>query len=308
MKRREAKSGGVTLIELLVAVTILAVIMLSFAIIITQMRRVVSAGQANIESNSAATAIIHTIRSDLRRVTQHGLLCITQDSQDGPGYLIFVTAGPTPSKTVSDIGTGGVVALGLCDNAATSLLEVLYYQRWVLANALGDDVWNADLSQVQAHDRGWMNDFFVNSVLSNYPGGGSVSPVSIPAGTIDEVNGLWQVLADNCQSLSIMWTDGSSFGGGLQWYGVMYEDGICQIVEQNANWPFDQFDPDDTSQIEFNALFGGGNAYRALWTHHNQNNWPVAIKIGFSLKWPDPYDPEKPKISKKYEVICPIGG
>jgi len=147
-------------------------------------------------------------------------------------------------------------------------------------------------------------------------------PLQIPATDLTEVNALWQVLAVDCRALSIMWTDGDASSGTLAWYGVDYTmnpgtmpndytDDYPEYFEVGS----DPADPDawididfletDPSQINFDLDSGTDNIYRALWTHHNQNNWPVAIKIRFELL--DTRDAEKPS-PKTYEVICPIGG
>jgi len=317
--RRDAvrNRAGMTIIELLVAVTIMVIMILAFGTILTQSRRVVSGTQRMIRSNSQAAALGQTFRQDIRRATQQGLLCITQTAPGSSPRLLITIAGPVPSKTRPLVGTGGFAHFGLSANAspmATPGNYVLFAQRWVLiaGAGMGGDIWaTMDLANVQAlrrhdpdPDKPDMNKTCTN--VCDFSPGGMIAPVSIPPRDLSEVNALWQVLADKCQWLSIMWTDGTDTGGALNWYG------IDRVVTNDQGTP----DPEDDvweyqvraqsgsawedldiahETIEFDA--DDNDTYRALWTHHDQNNWPKAIRIRFKLPGQAPY-----------EVICPVGG
>ena len=290
-----ARRRAMTVIELLVAVTILVVMILAFATIMSQSQRVVRTSQKTMRSNAAASAIIRTFRDDIRRATQHGLLCITQDPVNLQPYLLVTTAGVIPSKTQAEIGNAGLSCFGLCDNTSTTTRDVLYAQRWVFVQGgSGGDLWGLDLAEVQTYDRAMMN-VTVNDVCSYVPGGGSSPDIVIPPQNLTDVGALWQVLADQCQALSIMWTDGTSDATGLNWYGVDYDTltDTYEIAASVAGW---EGRIESDGEIEFSE----GVAYRALWTHHNQNLWPKAIKIRFMLLEDDQQN--------EYEVICPVGG
>ena len=333
-------SRGLTMIELMVAMTILIVMVLAFATILTQSRKVVSGAQATIRSNITTAAIALTFREDLRRATQHGFLCITQDLNGVP-QLIVTEAGPTPSKTTDVVGTAGMTSYGLCNNTvAANNRPILYFQRWVLTPEVRpapSDVFSTyDLGNIQILPRfvvglsgGYPND--INDLISYLYG--TFSPdlpayeLSVPPRTLPEIQRLWQVLAADVQALSIMWTDGSTVATGVNWYGVDYSindngtpsdltDDYPEYSVQDfpelllGDWQgrgadatigtlhYIQFDsdlPDDYGQY-------ADNTYRALWTHHNQNNWPQAIRIRFRLGGnTDPND------DTTHEVICPVG-
>jgi len=311
------------MIELLVAVAILTTIMLSFSMIMTQVQETVSTGQKTIRTNAAAAAIIDTIRNDIRQMTQHGMLCITQ-AFDGSPRLVVSTSGVTPSKThgqlgdppntYTAIGTGGIISVGRCLNHATSTTtrEILFYQRWVLMKLTDKDEdelqwpfdilrtrdpagdWETyDLADFQVFTRGGTN-YLVDDICNLSPSDdpGSLGAIRIPPKD-DDIGSLWQVLAENCESLSIMWTDGTATAYGLNWYGVDNPNSPLVTVTP-AQWET------DPNKIEFNAVTWGEDTYRALWTHHNQNNWPRAIKIRFELV--------EGEERNTYEVICPVGG
>jgi hypothetical protein len=53
-----------------------------------------------------------------------------------------------------------------------------------------------------------------------------------------------------------------------------------------------------------------GLTYCALWTHHNQKNWPKAIKIRFRIyekRMPKEFRGTDGKGGMEYEVICNLG-
>jgi len=293
------------MIELLVAVVILIVIMLSFGMIITTIQATVSTGQEVMRSNAAATSIIGTLRGDIRQITQHGFLAITQTPHTDAPVLVFTTAGVIPSKTDSPSANGGLVSLGMCENKADpGAFDVLYCQQWVLnsAVAMSGDLFPADLASLQTCDRPTMNGGIVTWACNNLPGATIDSEIHMPSDTLTGVDALWQVLADNCEWISIMWTDGTTGLYGLVWYGVDYDQDLDAYVRnaKDTNWNTKDAATwaADVDRIEFDGDPGFGTPlYRAAWTHHNQNNWPRALKIEFKLE-----DHDSP-----YEVICPVG-
>ena len=325
------------MIELLVALGILIIIMLAFSMIITQMQGTVSVGQKTIRTNAAAAAIIHTIRNDIRRITQQGLLCITQ-APDGSPCLLFTTGGITPSRTSTIIGTGSLTVFGHCENLSPSAKInpcIFYSQDWVLSedSSASDILGGYDLAYVQRLPRYSLyppEDLprDMNSLISFLFHQGWTPPQSLmippaSASAVD-IDPLWQVLAENCQAVSFMWSK-----NGLSWYGIdytiddkgtpnQYEDDTVKYILRPKPEPGEDSwrdrGPDDTDgtgayYIQFNADeldhydCYSGNFYRALWTHHNQNNWPRAIKIRFEL-----VELVEPQERKTYEVICLVGG
>ena len=84
------------------------------------------------------------------------------------------------------------------------------------------------------------------------------STIKIPAKNIIEIKALWQCLIDKSRNLQITWSDKSvdAFNNFL-WYGPMNPKGDANI----ESW------------------YGG--TYRALWTNHNQENWPKMIRFQF---------------------------
>ncbi|MFP4052369.1 MAG: type II secretion system protein J [Phycisphaerae bacterium] len=302
----ERSRRGLTLIEMLVGVAVLAMLILAFSMILSTSQNVVSVSQSNMRNNSKALALAQVLRADLRQVTQNGFLCIAQKGKDGPPFLIFTQAGLTESLTAAESGSGAVVTLGMCDRGNYEVedeeaVKVLLRQGWVLkAPEVGDkegdtegDVWLHDLSFFLALPRdansgGETIQTYVKSAMNFAP-----SEVDVPIDSMDGLNEIWQVLAENCVELSIHWTDGSTSSNGLNWYGVEYR-------RDGKKWKPDV--KESEGDIEEDK-----SPYLALWTKENQSLWPEAIRIRFAPKDTAGSAQDVGDARTDYEVVCTIG-
>ena len=370
-----ARRAGLTLMELMVAVIIMVMMVVAFSQILRKSQQVVTGAQKRLRENSAAKAVLATLREDIRRATANGMLCISQGQTEVPATigsgkpprLTILTAGVMRSKIDPVIGMGGLTVVGLTNNNAKTpaVPEVLYYQRWILTPDLPGtlstptDVWeNFDLARLISMPRHAANNEGPPLMLPNdlndvvtYMEGSAAFGVYLPAETPAQTQNLWQVLAPRIRALSITWSDGDPDGDGLMnWYGVDYTlvngtdtDPLVRtddkvIYSENDDSAGDQttspqnramMEPLDANRaawtarsasasqanfdvIQFNAYnsaddsYGiyGPQTYRAMWTHHNQNNWPKAIRIRMLL-YGDPNDPTDP--GEEYEAICQLG-
>ncbi len=314
---------GMTLMELMVTIGIMAIMVLAFGQIISTSQKAVSTSQAASRTTAAAAAIEKVIRDDLRKITRNGFLCITHDGDPTHApRLVALTAGITPSKTSSSVGNGGIVALGLCDNFfySPATRDVLYHQAWVLAadgtHVVGSDVFEKGLGDFVRQPRDFIN-ILAGSIAFSEPGSPLRMPIRIPARSIDDITALWQVLADKCDNLSIMWTDGTADASdNLNWYGVWHDGAGYEAYSKHpttgnptpngvsgawtdynigTNPPVTEFDADTSGATE---------VYRALWTKDNQSNWPIAIKIRFTISDPAVIEGGG---AREYEIVCPVG-
>jgi len=203
---RPAARGGMTLIEMLVAVGILTLIMMGFGMILGETQKLVVSSQATMQSNSTAQSIAHTIRTDLRNLSRAGFLYADADT------LMFTTAGTVFSITGGAKGTGSVISYGLANNeAAGASGGILYRQGWVLSVAPkdGEDHWNTvDFAQVQTQSEG-QTGTLITSLLNYAPGGVSGPTLRVPPSSAGDLNNTWQVLAPNCTNLQVAWMDAS---------------------------------------------------------------------------------------------------
>ena len=321
------RAGGMTIMELLVAMAVLAVLILVFNLILSQSQKVVKGGQAKMQANSAVAAIGEVMRTDIRQASQNGFLCITQADTYlipyRPPQVFLATAGPAPSLTGIQKATGTVTAYGLCNVPPPGGTDpaLLWRASWLLlyggpAAAFDRDIVNTDLGWVQRRPRGDINLVVVDSLRTATDG--SMRPIFVPVTlttppeTLENVNVLWKYLASNCKALSVMWTDGSDAAAGapvnLNWYGITFTidystdpKGIVSygVVPKDNNWS--SKDITTSGAVEFDA---GSDVYRALWTNEDQQAWPKAVKFRFVLS-----DPALPTefTSLEYEIICPIG-
>jgi len=303
-----------TMTELLVAVAVLSIMVLGFGQLLTSSQKVVKETQTNQQQNSVAQSIADVIRADLGKLTKNGFLCITQTSNwFSRPRLIFTTAGVIPSKTHAVVGTGGISLYGHADMDVSSgyshiYSEIMLRQGWVMStdSVTGvSDVWNTDLETITTMDREDLNDLIGNCGLTS---GTLIEAADFtldyPPTNLTDIESMWQILSTQNASVDIMWTDGTTSGGNLNWYGINWDGNY------NVNWKNEPSSKDDFDSTEIKVSTSSQWGYRALWSHHNQEEWPKAIKISFRV-----YDQSmaeglqretSDEYYKRYEVIVPL--
>lgn len=324
---------GLTLIELLVSVGVLAIMILAFNLVLVPSQRLVSKSTTTMKVNNAAAAISDLLRDDLRQASQKGFLCITwgNDTQTNELHprLVFTAPGPARSLTSDVQGAGRLVCVGVIPDS------YLWRQGWIVPSLwAGDQAEQFDvvipdgnnpyhdmafLESLPRYDTGvtWdiarivLGDLLYTDQLNPQPGP--------PDFTGSPEQWQWQVLAERPVALSVMWTDGTLDGdNNLHWYGIEYTlddngsdelpapDDVGYTIEpEDSDWEDNDWDDDET-EYEHNGH------YWALWTHENQRNWPTAIKIRYTLNVKD--DSSRRTLNGvrgfrqvTYEVICPLG-
>ncbi len=303
------RAHGLTLVELLVAVGILSMMILAFATIMNQSRKVVTGSQSIMRANTAAEAIMQSFRDSIRRMTQNGFLCIDTFPSanllvnDSP-QLFLTTAGIADSKTQGQSGTASIAGFGLCPDSSIAGQCVLWHQNLLLKTPpaggwpASSDIWGFDLKDIQGLPRDVIN----SGIHGQLGAEGNVAgnrPADLPSspGSLAEVNNAWKLLAQNCKYLTISWTDGSP-GPFLQWYD--------KDNPKDSNWKNNSISTVG-APVEFNAKANASDPdrYRALWTKDNQSNWPRAIRVRFWLNDPTMQEFTGPN-GMFYEVICPV--
>jgi len=207
------RRGGMTLIELMVAVGVMAVMIAGFGTILSQSQRLVVAAQAKMRADSAAAGIEQVIRRDLLRVSQNGFISV--GAAGGSPALVLLTVGVSESLIGKRSGSASIVVYGLCDNSITGATGKVFFRKaWVLNDDVSGgkeiDQWDKDMGQIQVMSQGEMESIKASAI--------SQAPASLkfPAEKIAEIGDLWQVLAGNCTSLSIEYASASP-GGALAW-------------------------------------------------------------------------------------------
>jgi len=300
---REGVCDAFTAVELLVAVAVLAMMITMVSGILASSKRLATTSQAKMRANSTASAITETIRDDLRRASKNGLLCITQIA-GGRMRLALAVPGVVRSLTSNVQGTGEFVCYGLVDNQAdpgSDINDILFRAGWIMSDHAGgaDVISLPNISGAPGYKPydfsvlGFYERAELNSLVSYMLKEGDLDSLRVPPVTLTDINNLWQIASAFCSELTIQWSDGTLApdGENLRWYGPG--------SPKNSGWSSVGV---DDNVIEFDAH--GDGTYRALWTQHNQSNWPKAVKFRFRLR-----DPDMPVefSNVDYEVVCPIG-
>jgi len=301
---QDAHATAFTLMEVLVAIILLATMVLIVSNVLSQSSKVVTFSESKIRQNNTAAALADALQDYPRKASKNGVLCIYEVG--GRPRLALTTAGVSPSLTGVAKGTASFACLGMVDNQADPN-GLLWLPTYVLSPPPSTplpDVWWTDFAFYQDLTRRQVNDVVINDARCS----GVISNLRVPPNTIGDVALLWQVAATGLTRLTVQWTDGTRSGGNLVWYGRDI-NGLLNAKDPSptpaTGWMSrGAANLDDTGTFWLPEYNDGTNGYRAIWTHHNQNNWPKAIKIRFTL-----CDPSQPPGSQasEYEVIGTIG-
>lgn len=261
-----ARRRGLTLAELMVAVAVLSIIMVTFASILAQANRVVSTGQRTMRANAAAASLDQAIRKDFRRMSHNGFLRIT--GHEGEQRLYFVAAGPSRSVNGGGAGTASVIGYGICDNPLGD--QVLWRAQWVLRRDDAEtanfqqlssdvpDVLQGDLADIQRMSETGMRDFIDSEIEPLYP-----RSLTVPPQTLGQMDDLWMVMRENVEEVEFAYTTGSRDGSGnLEW-------------QEGAR----------------------------TWTRHDLDDWPKAVRI--RIRMTEGILPEG-TAPPTYEFILPV--
>ncbi len=196
------RASGFTLIELMVSISIMAMIMVAFGGLLTQTSKVVSDGEKRMRADAAASAISRLIRNDIRKITKNGFLRLSGDK------LVLVTAGKTQSAFTEQSGDGAIIIYGRHEGA-----KVLYRKVLILAKNAPTDVANEvvdcliwdnngtrtamGLADLQVMSAGTMK-MLMDQAADTEP------DMAYPPVKLSQVTKtMWMVLSGGCESLSI---------------------------------------------------------------------------------------------------------
>jgi len=191
---------GLTLVELLVSLGLIAFIAMAFGTILGQARQLVSTSQSVIRANSAASAIAQVIREDLAGLSKEGFLAIYMPNPN-EYHLVFTATGVFKSQSQGDPNKSNAVVI---DYGLDKSKNTLWRRARLLIAGGPNDAVPKDT-------------FTVNGYLGLYHYGSpsvdantySSPPPTIPSWPYgpDSPDKLWPVLATECTGFKVEWLD-----------------------------------------------------------------------------------------------------
>lgn len=237
---------GLTLVELLVAVTILVIMILAFGSILSQGQTVVAKSQRMIRKNAQAAAIAQVFRRDVGSITADGFLHV--GSSDTPA-LVFTATGSYVSRTsrsgvVPPKGNAAVIcySTGPDESSTSAPGKVLCREAHILAKPPGlpgtwtprrSDVMRMYLSHIQMKSKSPNGD--PSYLVRKF--GQHAGIYTLPK-SITHVKDSWPVLVAGCEDVRVEYRSAAPnstwiSGGGKTW---TFEDRDKPPTDADA-WP-----------------------------------------------------------------------
>ena len=235
---------GLTLIELMVASSIIVILILSVGTVLSGLGQLVGVSQTAIRVNAKASSIGTVVCQDVRRAGQNGFICIAQ-AADGTPQLFILNPVSTPSVTGGGTGTGGLSCLGQCDN--TGFGSILWHTTWVFNLAgsgtdsnVSDSIFTGPSIALSNGVTGQITDlgryhalnrldccnvvsafqsakstvstslYSLPATLWPVPAAPPLAPITLPPSTLNDMTNMWKILSLYASSLNIEWTDGTT--------------------------------------------------------------------------------------------------
>ncbi len=320
--RRHA-ARGFTMLELLVATSILTLMVLIVGSLLSASQSLARKGHTKMRANAAAVNLAETIREDIRRISRHGFLSITR--KDEQAVMLMTVAGPTASiRAAGKVGTEALVIY--CFSAPVQNDNVKADKVWahvlripVLLMGPGNpndpDLSVAHMFNVQRLPRGLdrtagspsysnittiqdMNELVDYFIHNKVPYTGNPDDLKVPPSTAKAALESWRVAANECKEFRIQWTDGlHPTTTPLRWYGPLVSPNrptakadLPKVTGWTSSHAWAKTGAGDY-YTEFNAVKSGSPIYRVLWTRENLNDWPRAVRIRYKMS-PTTLSPE----------------
>jgi prepilin-type N-terminal cleavage/methylation domain-containing protein len=297
-------SAGFTLVELMVSITILTAIILIVSTLLSNAQRAVNLSQSTITADADARAVTGRIRADLAALTTEGFLAIYTDTNDRQ-HLVFTAVGSYKSMTEAVdpvVANAARIDYGRTGDSDKNVL----WRRAVLLNGESGqpattrgDMEEISLADYKVWNRTEIDDSLYNAV-GNYTWEAKtfncfVTPpvITLPPNSLADLDDLWPYLVRPCTNLQIEWTDGElDTNEMLLWYNSVAPKAPAWTGRDAAH---QDNNPGDNDAMEYDA---GGSRYCALWTYAKKDNWPLALRITFTMGTGD--------TAQTYEVIVDL--
>jgi prepilin-type N-terminal cleavage/methylation domain-containing protein len=202
-------AGGMTLMELMVSVAILAGMIAAFNLILSRSQQIVSDTQKLMRGNATTLSIAQIIRRDIGSITRYGFMDL---SNAGQPMLIFTTAGAVQSATGDAKSNASLVCYRLAKNAADgNKNNILCRQAWVLGQDKPNVTDDYQYSLADIHSDPTIMSGIITGITGND------LTLSVPPANYADLTNLWQVLSKDVTGFDIRVVTPSGDANSGQW-------------------------------------------------------------------------------------------
>ncbi len=302
---------GLTLIELIVVLAIVAMMVLASTKMLADAQEAVRISQSTIKCNAKARAASGRLRDDLRSLARDGFLAITYrqatyrtvdnvvHTKVFP-HLVLMTVGTHQSLTGNSKANASRIEYGIgyeIDNNDTTnsaddvVRHLILYRRAVLHDPYGgqdQEQWALAEYGENIHRMRWIiaRRLFkgLERVSENYNRYGAEDPVirapaiELPVMSIYDIrlrDDVWSYMIGPVPEMKIQWGRRDASGQRILWYD--------KDTPFDPQWSSKNSDYQDLNKAEDAPEFidsqFGTDMYCALWTPRKMDNWPDAIRI-----------------------------
>lgn len=277
--RRHAMRPGLTLIELMVSVAILAVIILAVGYIFSQTSRAVNATQATMDVNAGIRATMAQMRRDMQGLSRKGFLILLEGDADYPPVIAFTATGRFQSQTDPDIQADEALIVYTMARDATNPAggySILTREAFLLtgnpdeptlADALanGRDRLRYTLGQIEAMP--WDDPANIDKIkpLFLVPLAGRRMTLNTAPATLEEIGSLRPYL------------QGGVAGGGDDMELEVHVVGALGSDHSLRWFDVEGFPPPNAADPAWQT--GTEQRRYVAWTHEDGRYWPLALRI-----------------------------
>ena len=253
---------------MLVTVTAMSIIVAAFGTILVQCKRVVTISHRTMRANHRVAVITESIRRDFRRLSRDGFLYLGGSGDRG---IVVLTTGDATASLLGDAeGLGSFVLYAITGSSTqgTGTGGILLRPEYVLTEETSlqfDDTDKALGHNLNLHDLHARTES-EQRLLAQSMVNNCIFLMPVPPDSMQDASELWRVLSNRVESLSVAWTDGRT----------TEEDPLGDFV-----WHAGDSD---------------------IWTSRNAGNWPMAVRVSYSIS-----DPDWPEgFIEDHQVICDV--
>ena len=211
---RAPRRRAFTLLELMVAVAILAVLIVIFSGILTQVTKIMNMSNDAIRTDRAVAALDKLIRRDLSSISKSGFLKIT-----GGNHIAFAVVGSFDSMlTAGESSNAATIDYGLTTEADDELVEgadddvppkdIIWRRLHLLLPGQDTEDDHIDALLPDVGQPGYQPPFYDDHDEDGYDDDRTPPKIKVPP---DEAADWCSYVAGNCSQFEVFWWDGAAW-------------------------------------------------------------------------------------------------